>query len=709
MLRFSPLFTSFLLLGTSAAAAEPPADDTASPKTLDRVVVKGRVQTHYKVEETKTATRTDTPLELVPQSVQVITRQLIEDQAASDVTDLYRNISGVSYFSYSGVTMRGFRQENVLYDGLRGDPYEGFSVPRLFSVNEVQALKGSTGAIYGDGEPGGVINYTSKKPSAVTRNVAKLKLGNYDSAAGSLEASGPIRDGRLRYRLGGYADSERTWRYNTARRARIGEAGFAADIGENSDLLVQVTGINQYLKGSRLRGVKVDENGGFLTTTRWTATEPSDFLDHRAQAVFARFTSEPSYFFSFNAAMRWFRTNERLQNHEPRELAADGRTVLRQFFDQDRRIQGLSFNANSIFRFTTGPANHTLLFGVENFRRQADMDLRRADSRELGKGLVPGIDLYDPVYGLSSAADYDLKNIRPRFTRANGLDQGLYLQDQIELSPRWHVLAGLRRDRYVRDDQIARSKASGGDLTWRFGLTHVATTGLNVYFNTSTGFRPQSINAHSPLVGGPFDPQRSRQWELGFKARPEEGRMQFNGALYRIDRTNLLQSTGLDPGNDGFQDLAALGLVRSEGFEMDLLADLTPRWVLNLSYSYNDARILSGSAAAAGNATALGSRRFANAPRHNLGAWTRLDIPSLKSAVGFGAEYMSERLNRDGERVKPYTLFDISWQTRRGKWEWQANIKNLFNKEYAASGFSRFTGHLPGEPRRLLVETRYQF
>ncbi|MBO8044121.1 TonB-dependent receptor plug domain-containing protein, partial [Pseudomonas aeruginosa] len=116
-----------LPLAALAHAAEP---STTTPKDLDKVEVRGRAQTLYRVDDAAVGTRTDTPLELVPQSIQVIPRELIDDQAARQVTDLYRSISGISYFSYAGVTLRGFRQENVLYDGLRGDPYAGFSVPQ---------------------------------------------------------------------------------------------------------------------------------------------------------------------------------------------------------------------------------------------------------------------------------------------------------------------------------------------------------------------------------------------------------------------------------------------------------------------------------------------------------------------------------------------------------------------------------------------------
>lgn len=180
-----------LSLATPALASEASAD---TPKDLDKVEVRGRAQTLYRANDAAVGTRTDTPLELVPQSIQVVPRELIDDQAARQVTDLYRSISGISFFSYAGVTLRGFRQENVLYDGLRGDPYAGFSVPQLFNIERVEVLKGPAGALYGGGDAGGVINYVTRKPKARAERRIELQAGDKDFRAGSIEGTGPLKD-----------------------------------------------------------------------------------------------------------------------------------------------------------------------------------------------------------------------------------------------------------------------------------------------------------------------------------------------------------------------------------------------------------------------------------------------------------------------------------------------------------------------------------
>lgn len=253
------------------------AQQTTAPAVtaLDGVDVVGRAQTLYKSEDAAVATRTDTPLALVPQSVQVLPRELIDDQAARQITDLYRSISGISFFSYAGVTLRGFRQENVLYDGLRSDPYAGFSVPQLFNIERVEVLKGPAGALYGGGEPGGVINYVTQKPGHQAARRVELQVGNQSFGAASFEATGPVReDGRIRYRIGAYADGEDGFRWNTDSQSQIGDASVAFDIGNTGELTLQYTDITQNLGGNRLRGVPVDNAGNFLTDRRWNHNEP---------------------------------------------------------------------------------------------------------------------------------------------------------------------------------------------------------------------------------------------------------------------------------------------------------------------------------------------------------------------------------------------------------------------------------------------------
>lgn len=710
-LRLSALGLALTLACASAHAAPPSSPSSPDVRQLDAVQVLGRAQTLYRVDDATVGTRTDTPLALVPQSIQVVPRELIEDQAARQITDLYRSISGISFFSYAGVTLRGFRQENVLYDGLRGDPYAGFSVPQLFNIERVEVLKGPAGALYGGGDAGGVINYVTRKPKATPERRIELQAGNNDFRAASIEATGPLNTaGSVRYRAGLYGDTEQGVRWNADSESVIGDASLAFDVGDTGELTLQFTDITQNLGGNRLRGVPVDDNGSFLTDRRWNHNEATDFLDMRAKVALAQYRFSPSANLDVDVGARWFENNEHQIYHEPMGLIDRNRDgvpewMTRQLRNQIRDNDAFTANGNAVWRVSTGSIEHKVLFGADVYQQDADFTAQTANSADLarGAGPVPGIDLFNPVYGASSWRDYTLAALPWRSTSTRSKRYGGYLQDELTLTPRWHVLAGLRWDGFKDDDRIAGTAVDGNDISWRLGSTYTVREGVNVYANIASGFMPQSAANQSAEAGGPFDAERSRQWEVGLKSLLAE-RVTLNLAAYRIDRSNIVQATGEIV--DGVNQLAALGLVRSTGMELDLLADVTDRWVLNLTYAYNDARVKDAGSNGITNAS---GDRFANAPQNKLGLWTRYDLPAINSAIGFGADYVDERVSLDGQRVKPYTVFDMSWKTQWQQWQFQANVKNLFDKVYAASGFTERTGHFPGEPRRVYVQAAYVF
>ncbi|MCF5929843.1 TonB-dependent receptor, partial [Xanthomonas perforans] len=513
--------------------------------------------------------------------------------------------------------------------------------------------------------------------------------------AASFEATGPARaDGRIRYRIGAYADGEDGFRWNTDSQSQIGDASVAFDLGDTGELTLQYTDITQNLGGNRLRGVPVDNAGNFLTDRRWNHNEPTDFLDMRAKVALAQYRFAPSSAWEVDMALRWFKNQEHQIYHEPmglidRDRDGTAEWMTRQLRNQYRDNDAISSNVNAIFRTSTGAIDHTLLMGADYYRLDADFRAQTANTADTGRvrGPVPGIDFFNPVYGRSGFYDYGLDALPWRATSTRSQRYGAYLQDELTLTPRWHAMAGLRWDGFKDDDLLTGSRVTGNDLSWRVGSTVVLRDGINAYASYASGFLPQDAANQDSSVGGPFAPERSTQWEIGLKTALNDGGLTLNTALYRIERSNIVQANGRVV--DGVNQLSALGLVRSEGLEVDLLADLTERWVLNLTYAYNDARVLDAGTNGITNAS---GDRFANAPRNTFGLWTRYDLPAWRSAIAFGADYVGERVSLDGQRVKPYAIYDISWQTQWNAWKLQINIKNLFDKVYAVSGFNTRAG-----------------
>lgn len=703
-----------LLLASAAALIAPIAHaqdvDGTAVTEVSEVVVTGRAQRLYRTPETSVARGGESVLD-IPQATTVINEQLAADQGARDVTDLYRNIAGVTTFSYSGVTFRGFRQDEVFYDGLRGNPFIGFSVPQLFNIERVEVLKGPAGMLYGPGSPGGLINYVTKTPSDMFEAEATAVLGDNERRGGSVEVTGPLSaDGRLTGRAGAFYEYRGPIRVNTDSEIAILDGSVGYEVSEDLRLVLQATHYEQKLDGNRLRGVPADDDGNFLAPIDWNHNEPTDYLDLEADVVQGRLFWDFGPGTRLDAGVRWGSATEVQQYHEPRGLRdTDGDGVVdfsdREFRDQAREGESLAFAANLVHEAQLFGLEHRLLVGGDWSREEALSSSRIARTARQAGGVVPGLSLIDPVYGQTSAADYNLSAITPSLGDSEAMRWGVYLQDAVRLTERLSVVGGVRYDRFDDRNRLDGTSYETEATTLRGGVIYRPVEGLSLYASWSEGFEPQGIGSQDPLAGGPFDPVTGEQVELGAKGELMGGRLQFGAALYDIKRQNLLQNTGLDAGGDGVDDLAPIGEVTSTGFEVETAFDLTANWVVTANYAYNDARI-TGTVPGQSLTNAVGDR-FANAPEHQAGLWTRYDFDSIGFSAAIGAEYVGERLSLDGQRVKPYTIFDASLIKRFGeRFEALVRIDNLFDETYAASGFIERTGHFPGEPRSAFVELR---
>ncbi|MDO3380785.1 TonB-dependent siderophore receptor [Gilvimarinus algae] len=705
-LKKSPLFLAIALASGLTQPASAQEDEAA---TLETMVVTGRAQSLYRADESSVSTRINADLSRVPASVQIINAELMEDQGARDARDLYRDISGVSVFSYSGITFRGFRQDEVLYDGLRGDPYAGFTVPRLFGVDRLEVLKGPSGAIYGAGAPGGLINYATSQASLEHYGRAQIVVGDYELTGVNVEATGAFGDSDFGYRVAMLKETEEPFRKHTTNDNDQGDLGFIWQPGMDTSVQLKYSFVEQTLGANRLRGVPVDEDGEFLVEPTWNHNEPTDFLTLDADVFYSRLQHAFNDQLKLDVALRYYDNQEKQNYHEPQGLYdsnGDGieDMMRRQFRDQVRNSEGTSAYINLIYEFNTGGISHQLLTGADIFDQDSDFKAKRGSPVESG-GLVPPLSLYNPVYGQTSRAQYGLDERDWESASQSGLTQsGLYMQDLIGLSSAWDALISVRFNDFDSDSGI--EKDSDTALTYRLGTVYHFTDNLNIYASYSEGFEPQSVSNQETEKGGPFKPEESESLEIGTKLTLWSGRAQLNIAAYEIEKRNVLQADPAgDVGGDGIDDLIAIGKVRSRGMELDLSADLLRHWTMTLNYTYNDTQVLE---ATSGITNATGER-FANTPRNLLGLWTRYDFPAINSALAFGVDYKDDQIGIQGDYVKPYTVFDASWQSTIEQWKFQLNVSNLFDEEYAESGFITRTGHFPGEPRRVVATISREF
>lgn len=712
-MRAALLMAGAALVPALTFLAPAQAQQVAEASPVEEIIVTGRVQRLYRVEETSIGKMPANILD-IPQAVQVINEEMIRDMGARNVIDLYRNISGVSYFTYGGVTFRGFRQEQNYYDGMRGDPFIGFAVPQLFNIERVEVLKGPAGMLYGPAAPGGTINYVTKGPTEEFRGDVRLTAGNYGRIGGSAELSGPAdAAGRFTYRVGAFYEKMDSFRIGAGSDSKIGDASLGIKLTDDIKLTLQAIHFDQALPANRLRGIPVSDAGVYLGPISWNHNEPTDYSKLTSNVLQAKLDARITDTIRLDAGIRWFKAEELQNYHEPRGTYDSNRDgipdmVRREFRDQRRNGDGLALAANLIADAETGSIGHKILFGADWYREDSLL-LSRIAPTQASRGPVPDASLTNRVYGLTSGASYAAyfanRPYTPTDTRAER--EGIYLQDQISLTEQWDVIAGVRYDHFTDTNRVNDTDYSDGDYSWRAGLIYKPVDDVSVYASWSTSFEPQSVANQDSNAGGPFDPITGKQVEAGVKTALLGGRIQANGAVYRIVRENMLQTDTSKPPVNGVNPLSPIGEVTSKGFELDLSTDITPDWVFTANYGYNDTKI-TGTVPGQSLTNAVGDR-FANAPRNKVGFWTRYQVQEINTAFAFGGEYVSQRVSLGGQTVKPYTIFDASIITDLGFAEAMFRVKNIFNKEYAASGFTVHNGHFPGEPRTWFIELRKQF
>ncbi|WP_308367142.1 MULTISPECIES: TonB-dependent receptor [unclassified Microbulbifer] len=691
------------------------ATAAAADSVEEEVVVTGRAQEFYLESETRVGTKVATDIMDIPQSVQVLTAQLMRDQAARQVTDLYRAVAGVSEFSYSGVTFRGFRDDaNVFYDGVRGDPYSGFGVPQLFNFERVEILKGPAGALYGGGEPGGTINYVSKKPRFEEETEVNLAAGNYDRLGGSVDTTGGLSES-VAYRFGTFYEEQDSFRNNADAANQEVAGGLLFELAENTRLTTTFDYIEQDLGGNRLRGVPVDDDGNFLVDRSYNANEKSDFQDLEALVLQATLDHRFGENLSVSTTLRQLDNERDQQYHESRswvdvngdgEANIDDGTIKREYRKQHRENAETSLTADFVYTLDTASIGHQILFGGDYHKVDTEYDYFRARYEADGVG---NLNIFELNYGETDPSTYNLRNMGSDGAKSDRYS--IYLQDQMELGPRWSALVGVRYDTFEDTAKASGYQFEDSALVPRAGLVFKPQDHTSLYLNYSESFNPIGLGDQEDVSEeGSLDPETGNQIELGIKNEWLDGSMMTTLAVYTITKKDVTMGNPEDGGSgDGIPALINVGEVESQGFEATLVGDLSDSWTITANYAYNDTRVVKGVEGQSLINTFDDGDRFVNAPRHQAGLWSRYDFPSINSAVAFGADYVSEQFSFNGQRVKPFTVFDLSWSTAWNDTLVQVNVKNLLDKEYAVSGFNERNGHFPGDPRELVVQVTQNF
>ncbi len=669
-------------------------------QTLSETVdVVGRIS-EYHTEDTTVATKIPTRLIDTPQSITSISPQMITDRMATDVNDIYKNVAGLNQTTYSAVVFRGFTQRETLFNGVRGNPYgslegdvnnSGFStsILRLSNVERIEVLKGPSSTLYGSAEPGGIINFITKKPKTTLDGSAEFRFGEYGLASGNFDVSVPL--GRKFYsRVAAFIEQRDSFRNNAGLSNQNYITNLLWQPTDKTRVNIEYEYIKQFQRGHRLRGIPVDANGNFLTAISFTATERNDFVKLDANVFQASLSQDFWKDARFEATFRYL-TNDRGENyHEPRTLLADGRTLTREYRDQIRTNNDWSFTGNFTKPLPTNSlGNHIFNAGLEYYTQDHQFIFNRA---RVG---VPNIDIINPIYGIANRLNYTLSRISNDTAKPSRT--GFYFQDQVEVNKYFQFVAGGRIEKF-NDTGFSGVQLNGGEsaFTGRFGAVIKPFETVAIFGNFSNSYTRPSILAQTAAANGPFSPEKGKQFEGGVKFELLDRKLFITSSVYQIDKTDVLRADPLfGPSGNNFNALLSVGAIRNRGFEIDLNGAITKRWNVSMNYSHINSRITKD------NVANVVGKSMPNVSPNTFGFFTRYD---LTSSIGFGVggEFVDDRIEPFANLKSPaYKTFDLNYyQTFFNRFRLNMKMENVGNEVYSLSSlFNSRAGNFPGQPR----------
>ena len=615
----------------------------------------------------QTGTKTDAALTEVPQSISIISAQEFNDRAAVNLQDIIRYSAGASS-ELNGVdtrgdflAVRGTTAEQYL-DGLNRMP--GFIYGgriEIFTVESAELLRGPASTLYGGGGAGGILNSISKKPQTTFGGEIGVMGGTDDYKQLQLDVTGPLADGVSARLVGLVRDADLQQKGQKNDRIVV-MPSVTLRPGANTEVTFiglyqrDKLGSQTYLPTSKT----IDGSGATKISDDFYLGEPDfnhTFADHYALTMLIshRFSDA----LAFNSRTRAFE-----QDTDYQEVfgytgfggayADAGRTVANRAWYLNRaKYSGLSSDNNVVLSFSTGPLEHQILAGFDYTEFRED--------KEEGFGAAPGLNLYNPVYGVPFATGVGWT------TDTKNTQLGFYAQEQIRAWDRVSLVFGARHDK-VKSNVNGFQNPDNEAWTFRAGIIGDVVKGVSPYFNYSESFLPVF---GSNFFGIAYVPRTGRQYEAGVKFQPHS-RMLLTVAAYDIEENNVLIA---DP--DELQNFIQGGSTRSRGIEAEAKIKLPGAFDLTASYSYTRAEYL------VVDGRQRGDRRE-NLPEHQASAWATKSFDlggDLRAKIGGGVRYQSDKVSFDQlYTIDPVTLFDAMAELSYGKWSLSVNAANLGNE-----------------------------
>lgn len=647
----------------------------------------------YAARRSATASRTDTPLREVPQSVSVIGREEMQARGAQDVMEVIRYAPGVTVGTYGpdnrgweDIQLRGFATYYGSYrDGLAQTPSGvTYYLTEPYGLERVEVLRGPSSMLFGRGDAGGVVHRISKRPGEYVREI-ELQVGSFDRRQAAFDLGDSFgADGALSYRLVGVGlDSNDQDAYPDGHKLNRTRRYIAPSLRWQPNAATSFTLLAEYTRDRSAEDPYYLSADNVLTSVKMGDHSFSRIVQEQSAIGYAwEQRLEDGWTLRQNLRHSRLRIDRRVVWVD--DLDEDGRTVHRIARTWKDPLQQTGLDTSLQGQLTTGALQHTVLAGVDWNRHRATA-LRFI-------GPAPDLDLLQPVYGQPVAtptqplADYTQTTAQ----------LGLYLQDQLRIGQRWVATLGTRYDRVRQhtDNRLGgTSQARDRAFSSRAGLNYLLDNGWTPYLSYAESFLP---NVGTDAESRPFDPSRGRQYEAGVKYQPDNGRWLLTAAVFDLRKTNVVT---YDPVSF---DARQIGAQRSRGLELEAKGDVAPGWQLAASATWLNTRTVRSA-----DPDEIG-KRFVGIPRLTASAWLHHTLAG-GLGLGVGARHIGRRANDEYNTsfVGSVTLLDAGLDYALGPWQFALTVSNLLDRDYRSICYHGecYRGNL----RAATLTARYAF
>ncbi|HBN3524363.1 TPA: ferrichrome porin FhuA [Escherichia coli O25b:H4-ST131] len=685
--------------------------------------------------QSATGTKTDTPIQKVPQSISVVTAEEMALHQPKSVKEALSYTPGVAVGTrgasntYDYLIIRGFaadgQSQNNYLNGLKmqGNFYND-AVIDPYMLERAEIMRGPVSVLYGKSSPGGLLNMVSKRPTTEPLKEVQFKAGTDSLFQTGFDFSDALDDdGVYSYRLTGLARSANaqqkgaeeqryaiapafTWRPNDKTNFTFlsyfqnePETGYYGWLPKEGTVEPLPNGKrlptdfnegaknNTYSRNEKMIGYSFDHEFNDTFTVRQNLRFAQNKVSQKSVYGYGM-CSDPLY--SSNPS------SSPCANVPQSQW---GHTLTRQYVIDNEKLENFSVDTQLQSKFATGSVDHTLLTGVDFMRMRNDIDSWFGYAGSVAPSDIYNLDRSDFDFGAHPNPS------GPYRVLLKQKQTGLYVQDQAQ----WDKVLVTLGGRYDWADQSSfnrdygnKSERDDKEFTWRGGVNYLFDNGVTPYFSYSESFEPAS---QTDANGDLFAPSKGKQYEVGVKYVPEDRPIVVTGALYQLTKTNNLMA---DP-NDSLFSVEG-GEIRARGVELEAKAALSASVNLVGSYTYTDAEYTTD--------TNYKGNTPAQVPKHMASLWadyTFFDGPLSGLTLGTGGRYTGSSYGDPANsfKVGSYTVvdalvrYDLARVGMAGS-NVALHVNNLFDREYVASCFNTY-GCFWGAERQVVATATFRF